>query len=236
MTTRPRRPGRPTSTEAAELVERLREAAVQTFLERGYDGATMEAIARAAGVTKQTLYARYPDKRAVFAEVIPWAMSRRDPQAQIVTPPDADLGTSLLALAREALARISDPQLAKLQRIAMHEASRFPEFAVSAETVAWSPRLRAVRDLLRSHREAGHIELAADDIELAAEHFLVLVESEPWRMAEFGVYRTPEQTERHLRFAVTLFLRALQPRPGGGTSSGIPWAVAGSVTDKESSS
>ncbi|MGW0180606.1 TetR/AcrR family transcriptional regulator [Nocardia sp. NPDC003345] len=235
MTTRPRRPGRPTSTEAAELVERLREAAVQTFLERGYDGATMEAIARAAGVTKQTLYARYPDKRAVFAEVIPWAMSRRDPHTQVDPPPGDDLGASLLALAREALARISDPQLVKLQRIAMNESSRFPEFAVSAETVAWSPRLRAVRDLLRRHLEAGHIELAADDLELAAEHFLVLVESEPWRMAEFGVYRTPEQADRHLRFAVTLFLRALLPRGGGATWSEIPAAVTGADIDKESS-
>ena len=64
------RRGRPTQAEAKELHEKLREAAIATFLEYGYDATTMEAIAQAAGITKRTLYARYPDKRAVFLDVI----------------------------------------------------------------------------------------------------------------------------------------------------------------------
>ena len=70
------RRGRPTQAEAQQLQEKLRDAAVATFLEYGYDAATMEAIAQAAGITKRTLYARYPDKRAVFLDVIPWALTR----------------------------------------------------------------------------------------------------------------------------------------------------------------
>lgn len=79
----------------------------------------MKAIARAAGITKQTLYARYPDKRAVFAEVIPWAMSRRDSRAVSVPPEGGDLRESLTVIGREALARVADPHLVKLQRIAI---------------------------------------------------------------------------------------------------------------------
>ena len=56
MPTQNRRPGRPTQAEAEHLGEQLREAAVAVFLEHGYDGTSMEAIARAAGITKQTLY------------------------------------------------------------------------------------------------------------------------------------------------------------------------------------
>ncbi|WP_308165439.1 TetR/AcrR family transcriptional regulator [Nocardia noduli] len=215
ITTGQRRPGRPTRTETRQLVERLREAAVETFLACGYDGTTMEAIARAAGITKQTLYARYPDKRAVFAEVIPWAMSRRDSRASSAPPEGADLRESLTAIGREALARVADPHLVKLQRIAMSESARFPEFALSAETMAWSPRLRAVMDVLRRHRDAGELDIADDELDIAAEHFLVLVEAQPWRLAEFGVYRSDEQTERHLRYAITLFLRGVEPRSGG---------------------
>jgi len=62
----PTRRGRPTQAEAKRLHQKLRKAAVATFVENGYDGTTMEAIARAAGITRRTLYARYPDKRAVF--------------------------------------------------------------------------------------------------------------------------------------------------------------------------
>jgi TetR/AcrR family transcriptional regulator, mexJK operon transcriptional repressor len=70
------RRGRPTQAEAEQLDLAVREAAVATFLEMGYAGAGMEAIARAAGITKRSLYARYPDKRAVFADVLPWALAR----------------------------------------------------------------------------------------------------------------------------------------------------------------
>ncbi|MBV9516285.1 MAG: helix-turn-helix transcriptional regulator, partial [Mycobacteriaceae bacterium] len=70
------RRGRPTEAESRALRQRLREAAVVTFLDNGYDGTTMEAIAQAAGITKRTLYARYPDKRAAFLDAIPWAFTR----------------------------------------------------------------------------------------------------------------------------------------------------------------
>ena len=70
----PRARRRPTRAEAAELDGRLRKAAVETFLEHGFHGTTMDAVARAAGITRRTLYARYPDKGALFAEVIPWAL------------------------------------------------------------------------------------------------------------------------------------------------------------------
>ena len=211
MPTQNRRPGRPTQAEAERLGEQLREAAVEVFLEHGYGGASMEAIARAAGITKQTLYSRYSDKRAVFAEVIPWAMSRHDHRAVVESVDGHDLRESLTLIAREALAHSTDPRLMRLQRIAMNESLRFPEFAVSAETMRWSPRLRAVMDILQSHVDAGEIDIDDDEVELAAEHFLALVEALPARLAEFGVFRSSKQAERHLQYAVDLFLRAVAP-------------------------
>jgi TetR/AcrR family transcriptional repressor of mexJK operon len=205
------RRGRPTQAEASQLQQKLREAAVQTFLEYGYDGTTMDAIARAAGITRRTLYARYPDKRAVFLDVIPWALARsveRDSSADVGN--DDDLEAALLAMGRGALRRALDPDVVRLHRIAMNESPRFPEFAVSAETLGWSRRQRQVMELLRRHEASGHIEV--DDIELAAEHFLALVEALPARLAEFGVFRSRRQEERHLRHAVNLFLHGILPR------------------------
>jgi len=54
-------------------------------------------------------------------------------------------------------------------------------------------------------------EIETDEIELAGEHFLALVEALPHRLAEFGVFRTGDQAERHLQYAIKLFLRAIQP-------------------------
>jgi TetR/AcrR family transcriptional regulator, mexJK operon transcriptional repressor len=209
MTTASRRPGRPTQAEAERLGEQLREAALATFLEHGYDGASMEAIARAAGITKQTLYSRYPDKRAVFIDVIPWAMSRYEQPDPVGAADGDDLVAALTTIARDALARATDPKLVRLQRIAMNESGRFPEFALSGETMAWSPRLRAVMELLRRHQALGAIEI--EDIELWSEHFLTLVQVLPARLADFGVFRSKKQEERHLTSAVELFLRAIRP-------------------------
>jgi TetR/AcrR family transcriptional regulator, mexJK operon transcriptional repressor len=217
MATRGRRPGRPTQAETERLGEQLREAALSTFLENGYDRTSMEAIARAAGITKQTLYSRYPDKRAVFADVIPWAMSRHEP-VENVTPIDGDdLRESLTQIARTALARTTDPQMVRMQRIAMNEASRFPEFEISAETMRWSARHRAVTQVLQRHLDAGDIEIEDGELELAAEHFLALVEALPARLAEFGIFRSTKQSERHLQYAVKIFLRAMAPVRQGTT-------------------
>jgi len=205
------RRGRPTRAEASQLHAQLRQAAVAVFLEYGYDGATMEEIARAAGITKRTLYARYPDKRAVFLDVIPWALTRAVENNDAGTKVDHDdLAAALTAIGRGAIKRSVDPDTVRLHRIVRNEIGRFPEFAVSAETLGWSRRQRQVMELLRRHQDAGTIEV--DDIELAAEHFLALVEVLPARLADFGVYRSRKQENRHLQHAVRLFLNGILPR------------------------
>ncbi|WP_308170487.1 TetR/AcrR family transcriptional regulator [[Mycobacterium] fortunisiensis] len=207
MTTRR---GRPTRTEAQELDRRVREAAVEAFLESGYAATSMDAIARAAGITRKTLYARYPDKRTAFLDVIPWALSGiADDDSFTMTDTD-DLEADLIAFGRLAIARATHPRNVKLKRIAMTEAAQFPEFAVAADSMTWAPRQRVLADLLRRHAARGRIEV--DDAELTAEHFLTLVESVPARLADFGIFRTEAQQDRHLRSAIRLFLLGTTPR------------------------
>jgi TetR/AcrR family transcriptional regulator, mexJK operon transcriptional repressor len=200
------RRGRPTQAQAQALHHRLRNAAVAMFLNHGYDGTTMDAIARAAGITRRTLYARYADKRAVFADVIPWALTRRTESIGSVDA-DGDVRATLLAIGRGALARALDPSTLGLTRIAMSEADRFPEFALSAQTMTWSARQREVMDLLSRYQQAGVIDV--DDLEVTAGLFLAMIELLPQRLADFGIYRSAEEEQRHLQHAVNLFLRGI---------------------------
>lgn len=201
------RRGRPTQADAKKLHQKLRKAAVAVFVKHGYDGTTMEAIAKAAGITRRTLYARYPDKRAVFVDVIPWALTRRTEAESSAGFDDADLRSALLAIGRAGLKRATDPDVVALTRIAMNESARFPEFAISAHSMTWSPRHRQVMDLLRRHQDAGTIDV--DDLELTAGHFIAMVEHLPARLAGCGIYRSAEEEERHLQHAVNLFLRGI---------------------------
>jgi AcrR family transcriptional regulator len=205
------RAGRPTAAAAAELMDRLRRAAVEAFLDHGYDGTTMETVAQAAGITKTTLYSRYPDKRALFLAVSAWALARLEcaEQAALGPLPD-DLAGALTVIARAILAWSVDPDIARLNRMAIAESSRFPEFAASSQAVTWAPRIRLIMELLRRHERAGTI--VVHDVELAAEQFFAMVCAMPAWLAAYGVYRAPETEETHLQHAVALFLNGMLVR------------------------
>ncbi|HTJ71076.1 MAG TPA: TetR/AcrR family transcriptional regulator [Actinospica sp.] len=205
------RVGRPTPAEAAELTERLRRAAVETFLEHGYDGTSMETVAQAAGITKSTLYARYPDKRALFNAVSAWALTRLERDEHVDEPLPDPLPDALLAIARAILARSLDPNLVRLNRMAVAESARFPEFAAGSQAVTWTPRIRVIMDLLRRHENAGTVVL--EDVELAAEQFFAMVGAMPAWLAAYGIHRTPDVEEAHLQHAVKLFLNGVLARP-----------------------
>jgi TetR/AcrR family transcriptional regulator, mexJK operon transcriptional repressor len=198
------RRGRPTQGEARQLDVRVREAAVKTFVELGYGGASMDAIAREAGITRKSLYARYSDKRAIFVDVIPWALARVTNDATADFAATDDLETDLIAFGRMAIHQVVSAEEVSLKRIALNEVGQFPEFTVAADSLMWAARQRACTALLGHHKDRGAITV--EDVELAAEHFLALVESLPSRLADFGIHRSSEHEERHLHNAVRLFM------------------------------
>jgi len=169
----------------------------------------MEAVAEAAGTTKRTLYAKYPDKRALFAEVVPWGLARMAWDGPLDLP-HGELETSLGGLARTVLSRLLDPQAVALRRLALNEARRFPEFAEAAHANTYWEGRRVLIDLLVTHAKAG--EIVVDDLDLTADQFMAMVAALPTMLAEFGVFRTPEEEERHVDHAVRLFLGGVLPR------------------------
>src|SRR5712675_499968 len=62
--------GRPTREEALRRDARLLDVATTMFMERGFEGTSIDAVAEAAGVSKPTVYARYRDKRDLFTAVL----------------------------------------------------------------------------------------------------------------------------------------------------------------------
>jgi AcrR family transcriptional regulator len=62
--------GRPRKEHAGHIGADILKAAVALFDELGFDGTAMEAVAARAGISKRTLYMRFPDKKALIKEVI----------------------------------------------------------------------------------------------------------------------------------------------------------------------
>ena len=71
-----RRPGRPRSARADEAIL---EAAIDTFIDRGWDGLTIEGVAARAGVGKSTIYRRYPCRVDLLVAAARRLAEERDP-------------------------------------------------------------------------------------------------------------------------------------------------------------
>jgi AcrR family transcriptional regulator len=201
--------GRPTKERTLQLSEDLRQAALALFLAQGYEGTTLDAIARAAGTTKPSLYVRFPDKESLFTGVVQWAIEQPDwPVPESKAPDLDDLEGALRSIADAALRRATHPSMVGLTRIVVAQADRFPELA--ERTLAASSRsVPLIVELLQRHSAKGAI--VADDPEILAEQFLDLVSARAARLASFGVARNVASQRRYTDAAVTLFLRGLRP-------------------------
>jgi len=77
---KPRRYRSERRREQAEQTRlRVLDAAAELFDQRGYDGASIAAIADAAGVAPETVYARFGNKRTLLGELVARAVRGDDP-------------------------------------------------------------------------------------------------------------------------------------------------------------
>jgi AcrR family transcriptional regulator len=130
---RPLVPARRASrSDAARSDAAILEAASRLFLERGYDGVSVEDIARAAGLTRQTVYNRFGDKAGVFAATIErhWGNWGRELRVAEVSPQDP-IETQLRTVARSIVAFTDERQLA-IQKMIIAESRRDPTLAEAA--------------------------------------------------------------------------------------------------------
>ncbi len=124
--------------------------------------------------------------------------------------PDGHLNIALRRLARQIIERLVDPKAVRLRRLAMLEADRIAALDPVEGADMWSTSLLSVVHLLASYAETG--EIAADDLEVAADLFLAMVAGGPTVWADIGLFRSTEELERHIARAVDLFLSGVLPR------------------------
>ena len=208
--------GRPTREEAEARDVRLLEVATHLFMERGFDGTSIDAVAEAAGISKPTVYARYHDKRDLFAAVLrkrirDWlAPLSAAAEAQATEAKPKSIKTTLHELSRHMIAYTLAPEAGACQRILSAQAVQFPELAKLANEEGWLRAVRGVSSILSQSAARGQIKV--DDPELAADMFLNLVLGHCKRLALYGIATDPETAERHRKAAVDFFLNGIRSK------------------------
>ncbi len=183
---------------------RILEAALNTFCEKGY-GASVDDIARRAGVVKQTLYHHYGSKESLFREALTGLCHALlvDLEAR-----SGSLRDDLLRFAESFQGQAMSEQGLALHRMLVAESPRFPELA-RAVFETWQLAGAELARLLREAMERG--ELRRDDPEFAADMLISLLTGTQRDMHLLGMpVECPRQSGRMARI-IDCFLKAYAP-------------------------
>lgn len=184
------------------------EGARKVFLRDGFEGASVDDIAREAGVSKATLYSYFPDKRLMFMEIFRSEISRETTNARALVDVDLPVTQVLPFIAQMIAAHLVSEFGVRIFRLAIGEAERFPTLAREYYENGVMLLHGQLADYFRKCVEKG--ELMMDDVALATDQFIELCSvSIHDRACLLGPDSVDEkQSQRVCDGAVRMFLQA----------------------------
>jgi len=181
------------------------EMGAVALLEHGFERASMEAVAGAAGVSKMTLYNYFPSKVALLEACV---RTRTDAIFDAFDEGEYDPvqpARGLYRLGRQFVSLMRAEDVIRLHRMLYGLVSVHPEVCQTFYEAGPAQINARVKRYLARAQQAG--SLAIEDMELAAEQFLALFLGGPHVRATLGIARpTDDEDECGVRENVRLFL------------------------------
>lgn len=188
-------------TRSPEVHRKIVEAALELMAERGLDGASVDAIAERAGVSKMTIYGHWSDKEALFLEAMATLHGLRD-------RPIFDTGdtrSDMIAV----LSWQPQKQRAELQQRIWPDflayAARSQKFGDAWREIALEPPRRELKRLLHDAARRGELHNLP-----STEHALAQLLGPMMYRTLFSRQKSV-RPERDARIAVDAFWRAFRP-------------------------
>jgi AcrR family transcriptional regulator len=145
----PERPrGRPRSAIADKAIL---DAAVDLFAERGFEGFSVEDVADRAGVSKATVYRRYPSKVDLVVEA--GSCLATD---EITFPDTGNLRDDVRGLARSLVNAFKNTRAGKMMPVMTFERRRYPELDAGYRRFLADRKART-REVLRRGIDRGEL-------------------------------------------------------------------------------
>jgi AcrR family transcriptional regulator len=199
-------------TRQGRKLEQVLEGARMVFLREGFEGASVDDIARSAGVSKATLYSYFPDKRILFMEVAKAECLRQEKRTDELVEMQSDPETALREAAEAMIRLFTSPFGKHVFKVCVAESDRFPELGRGF----WeSGPARVRKRMIVFFNEAmSRGQLDIDDCDLAADQFAELCKADLFPKMVFGIQSSFSDAEiaRVADGAVATFMARYGPK------------------------
>ena len=206
--------GRPPKELAGEVDARILAAARKVFLERGFEGASIDEIAEVARSGKPTIYVRFRDKRALFTAVVTRDILSRITEFKREAATGATIEERLTSAAVTLMHWGLDSDRIGLMRLAVAEARRFPDLASTvsrtARDLSTDLGVRLLGGLTQSDELRSLPAFAPERLTTTARFFLDLIAVPMLLRALFEVdlKTLDKEIDAHVARSVAFFLAA----------------------------
>ena len=191
-------------------VRQVLEAAHALFLELPYDAVSTDAIAKAAGISKTTLYVYFPSKEAVFSALVREICQQTAHSIWNSASESDDVEEALRLIARNFMTMFATTDALAFYRTIIAQVPRFPELGrIFYES---GPKVILERIELFLHAASARGDLSVPDPALAASQFLQLISVDIPLTGLLGLgVLTPDRVTITIDSGIALFLKGYRP-------------------------
>jgi TetR/AcrR family transcriptional regulator, mexJK operon transcriptional repressor len=206
------RSGRPTKERAEHITEHIIDVATQLFQETSFEATSVDLIAAQAHISKQTFYARFVSKEALFAAVIRKGANNLLVPIAGETLRDGPIDTTLIRIGVELSKRALAPAAIALDRLITSQAHQFPQLALAYHESGVQAR-ELIADIFSKAMRDSQIRSA--DASFLADQFLYAVVEGPARdlVLSGKTAKTEKDVRERVVAAVSLLLDGCRNGP-----------------------
>jgi len=181
------------------------QAATRLFLKHGYLATTMDAVAEKAKVTKQTVYAYYASKDALFRQMLLTLCNRYEHAKPAIfgsEPFEAQLHKQGMVI----LSLITHPDVMATTRLVISESERHPKLAKLYYESGTQRLVQMIAQFLDEYNRRG--EIAIPNTLSAASYFLAMLKGNYYVKMILRIKPEPSESMKaeHVRETARIFL------------------------------
>ena len=195
--------GRPKSIEKTNAIL---EAAENHFMRLGFELTSMDAVAKAASVSKLTIYSHFADKDALFKAVVTRKCQNYNMQHDFMAFAMLPVKQVLEGIASNFANLVLSQEAIAMHRIIEAESLRHPKIAILFYEAGPKPIKQALSSLFELWQKEGKMQFG--DCEKAVEHFFCLIKGEAHMKMLLNLQAKPSEAsiKKHVASCIALFL------------------------------